>query len=182
MSEEKTVNQIEQDAIHDLEALSDQNTSKSSEALEDAKKKIKEIFDDLKVWLSENSNPETAKETLEKAKNDVKNVLDSTKEKIVEIGNSKEVQDTLEAGKDFVLGTGGILVDGLRTGADALMKNETVKAVVEKADEKLDVLRENEGLKKAVNAAEDVTEKISSSIFGRIKKILSKDEDEKGDQ
>lgn len=68
-----------------------------------------------------------------------------------------------------------MLADGLKAGADILMRNEQIKKVVDQADEKLDVLRESESLRNAVDTAEEVTGKVTEAVFGGIKKFFDKE-------
>ena len=82
----------------------------------------------------------------------------------MEISNSDQFKNTVSAGKDFLLGAGALIGDGIKAGADALMKNDNIKNFVNTADEKLDVLRESEGLKNAVDSAEQVSSSIKKIV------------------
>ena len=92
----------------------------------------------------------------------------------MEISNSEQFKNTVSAGKDFLIGAGVLIGDGIKAGADALMKNDNIKNFVNTADEKLDVLRESEGLKNAVDSAEQITQKVGDAVFSGIRKFLDK--------
>ena len=174
MSDEMRANEMKDEVIHKLTVLQTTDDASQEEVVDDAKKKIEEIFNDLQDWLKDNMDPEAVKAALEKARQDSKDVLNRTKDRLVEIGNSEQFQSTMEAGKEFIQGTGEMIIDGVKAGTDALMRNDTIKKIVDHADSKLDVLRESEGLKKTVEAAEEVTEKVNKAVFDGIKSFLNK--------
>lgn len=172
--ENKVVDQLEEQSLNELETLREANNEDNKQVIEEAKKKIEDIYDDLKDWVKDNKDPEKVKAAMNKAKDDAIDVLNKTKDKAIEVSQSDQFKATLAAGKEFLVGAGTIIGNGLKAGADVLMQNEQIKNVVEKADEKLDVLRESEGLKSAVNTAEEVTGKVTQAVFGGIKKFLDK--------
>ena len=170
----EVVQELENEAMDQLETLKEDNNKENEEVIQDAKEKIKAIFEDLQEWIKENTEPEKVKEGLNKAKEETVKVLKATKEKALEISNSDQFKNTVSAGKDFLIGAGVLIGDGIKAGADALMKNDNIKNFVNTADEKLDVLRESEGLKNAVDSAEQVTQKVGDAVFSGIRKFLDK--------
>ena len=170
----EVVQELEDEALNQLETLKEQNNKENDEVIQDAKEKIKAIFEDLQTWIKENMEPEKVKEGLNKAKEDTLKVLKATKEKAIEISNSEQFKNTISAGKDFLLGAGTLIGDGLKAGADALMKNDNIRNFVNTADEKLDVLRVSEGLKNAVDSAEQISLKVGDTVFNGIRKFLDK--------
>lgn len=170
----EVVQELEDEAMNQLETLKEENNKENDEVIQDAKEKIKAIFEDLQTWIKENTEPERVKEGLNKAKEDTLKVLKATKEKAIEISNSEQFKNTISAGKDFLLGAGTLIGDGLKAGADALMKNDNIRNFVNTADEKLDVLRVSEGLKNAVDSAEQISLKVGDTVFNGIRKFLDK--------
>ena len=170
----EVVQELENEAMNQLETLKEDNNKENEEVIKDAKEKIKAIFEDLQEWIKENTEPEKVKEGLNKAKDETVKVLKATKEKALEISNSEQFKNTVSAGKDFLIGAGVLIGDGIKAGADALMKNDNIKNFVNTADEKLDVLRESEGLKNAVDSAEQITQKVGDAVFSGIRKFLDK--------
>ena len=67
-----------------------------------------------------------------------------------------------------------MISDGFKAGADLLMSNDNIADFVNKANARLDVLRDSEGLKKGVDAAEELTSKVNQSVFGAIQKFFDK--------
>lgn len=176
MEENKTVDQLQDQSLIELETLREENNEENKKVVDDAKKRIEEIIEEFKEWAKDNSEPEKVKENLNKAKDDVLDVLHNTKDKVVEISESEQFKETIQAGKDFLTGAGTLVADGLKAGADLLMQNDQIKKLVDQADEKLDVLRESESLKSAVNAAEEVTGKVTDALFTGIKKFFDKND------
>lgn len=178
MSEEnKTVDVVEElkeEALTELSTLEEENNTENEKIISDAKEKIKAVFDDLQIWIKNNTEPEKVKEGLNKAKDESIRILKTTKDKAIEISNSEQFKNTVSAGKDFLVGAGTLIGDGLKAGADVLMRNENIKNIVDTADQKLDVLRENENLKNVVDAAEDVTQKVNDAVFSGIRKFFDK--------
>ena len=179
MSEENNniVEELKEEAINELSTLEEKDNKDNEKVIQDAKEKIKAIFDDLQIWIKQNTEPEKIKEGLNNAKEETIKVLKNTKEKAIEISNSEQFKNTVSAGKDFLLGAGGLIGDGIKAGADALMKNENIKKVVEAADEKLDVLRESESLRNAVDSAEEVSHKVGDALFSGIRNFFDKKEE-----
>lgn len=87
------------------------------------------------------------------------------------------LKKTVEAGRDFVVGTGSMIADGVKYGADQLMKNPAISKVVTDVDSKLDSLRQNENLKGAVDSAEEAMDKLNTAIFNGIRSFFSKPAD-----
>ena len=67
-----------------------------------------------------------------------------------------------------------MISDGFKAGADLLMSNDNIADFVNKANARLDVLHDSEGLKKGVDAAEELTNKVNQSVFGAIQKFFDK--------
>ena len=67
-----------------------------------------------------------------------------------------------------------MIVDGFKTTTDILMSNDKIADLVDKADKRLDIVRESEGLKKGVDAAEELTDKFNKAVFGGIQKFFDK--------
>lgn len=175
MEENKVVETLHEQSLNELETLREENNEENKKVVDDAKKKIDEILEELKVWAKDNVDPEKIEAAVNKAKTEVVDVLKTTKEKAIEVSESEQFRSTLNAGKDFLIGAGTLLADGIKTSADVLMKNEHIKKVVNEVDGKLDVLRESETLKNVVDSAEEVTGKVTEAIFGGMKKFFEKE-------
>lgn len=166
------VDEMEKQTLQDLETLREANNTANDEAMDEAEEQLKEIFDGLRRWIRHNSDPEVVKARLEKGAADAQKVLNNTRETVIKVANSEQFKKTMEAGKDFVIGTGTMIGDTLKYGADQLMKNPTINKVVTDADKKLDVIRDNENVKEFVDKTQDAVDKLNTAIFNGIRSFF----------
>lgn len=171
------VDELEKESMYELETFREANNRANADAVNDAQESLKKIFDDMRKWIRENGDPEVLKERLEKGREDITRVMEDTKNNVIALANSEQFKKTVEAGRDFVVGTGTMIADGVKYGADQLMKNPTINKAVKDVDSKLDTLRQNENLKSAVDTAEDAVDKLNSAIFNGIRSFFGKHED-----
>ena len=176
MNEElnKTVDSLEEKSLIELSEMTEEDNIKNEKFIYDAQVEIKRIFTDLRRWIVRNSDPEAVKENLEKAKEDTIEVLNKTREKAIDVSESEQFKKTMEAGKEFLVGTGTLIVEGFNVCKEALMKNDMVKEFVDKADSKLDVLRDNKNLQDAATKTFEATEKLNKAIFDGVKNFFEK--------
>lgn len=171
---ESVVENLEESSVKELDALREDNNSENQKVVDDAQKKLSDIFEDLRNVIRDNSDPEKIKENFNNSRENVLDILENTRKKAVEVSNSDNFKQTIDAGKDFLEGAGGMISDGFKAGADLLMSNDNIADFVNKANARLDVLRDSEGLKKGVDAAEELTNKVNQSVFGAIQKFFDK--------
>lgn len=176
MNEElnRAVDSLEEKSLNELSEMTEENNEKNEKVIYDAQEEIKRIFTELRRWIVRNSEPEAIKENLEKAKEDTIEVLNKTREKAIEVSESEQFKKTLDAGKEFLVGTGALILEGLNVCKETLMKNDKVKDFVDKADSKLDVLRENKNLQDAAAKTYEATEKLNKAIFDGVKNFFEK--------
>lgn len=174
---EEVVEKLHEETVEKLEELREEGNDENEKVIDDARKSLDKIFKDLKNWTKENSDPEKIKATFGKAKDDVSKVLENARKKAVEVSNSDNFKKTIDSSKDFLEGAGGLIADGFKATADFLMQNDKVNEFVGKADEKLNTLRDSEGLKRGVDAAEELSNKVNSAIFGGLKNFFDKDKE-----
>mgnify|MGYP000789221134 FL=1 len=62
----------------------------------------------------------------------------------------------------------------LEYGKETLRKNDSLRKVIDKADEKVDEIRTNDSVIRAVDKAEEVTGKATEALFSGLKKIFNK--------
>ena len=164
MDEKQLIDDLEKESMLELEVMHESENTDNERIIEDAKSKIEKVFDDLRDLLKDASDPEKVKEALSQAKEDAKDILSSTKDKVVEVSESKE----------FLQGTAGLVVDGFKYGKETLRKNDSLRKVIDKADEKVDEIRTNDSVIRAVDKAEEVTGKATEALFSGLKKIFNK--------
>ena len=86
--QESVVEKLEETSIKELDALREENNSENEKVVEDAKKKLSDIFDELREMIKDNSDPEKIKENFVTSKEKVIDLLSSTRLKAVEVSNS----------------------------------------------------------------------------------------------
>ena len=173
MDEKQLIDDLEKESMLELEVMQESENTDNERIIEDAKSKIEKLFDDVRDLLKDASDPEKVKEALSQAKEDVKDILSSTKDKLVEVSESEQFKQTMTAGKELQ-GTAGLVVDGFKYGKETLRKNDSLRKVIDKADEKVDEIRTNDSVIRAVDKAEEVTGKATEALFSGLKKIFNK--------
>ena len=168
------VDEMEKESMYELQSFREADNAANDDAVNDAEEALKKIFDDLRKWIRENGDPEVVKERLEKGRQDMMKVISETRDNVIALANSEQFKKTMEAGRDFVVGTGTMIAEGVKYGADQLMKNPAINKVVTDVDSKLDTLRQNENLRGAVNSAEDAMDKLNTAIFNGIRSFFNK--------
>ncbi len=171
---EETIDEMREESLMQLETMREDGNAENDEILNDSKKKLNDIFEDFKEWSKTNTDPDKLKEHYNKLKKDVENIFSTTKEKVIEVSNSENFIKALDGGKEFIVGAGGLVADGLKAGADLLMSNKNIKKAVDRTS---DYVSESEGLKKTVDAAEELTTKLNQTIFGGLRKMFKSDEE-----
>ena len=178
MDEKQLIDDLEKESMLELEVMHESENTDNERIIEDAKSKIEklfdDVFDDVRDLLKDASDPEKVKEALSQAKEDAKDILSSTKDKVVEVSESEQFKQTMSAGKEFLQGTAGLVVEGFKFGKETLRKNESLRKVIDKADEKVDEIRMNDSVIRAVDKAEEVTGKATEALFSGLKKIFNK--------
>lgn len=166
------VDQLEKETLDDLDTLREANNEANDDVIDETRKQLEKIFADLRTWIKENSDPQVVKAHLQKAADDCANVLNQAKAAVIEVAESEQFKKTMEAGKDFMVGTGTLIANGLKAGADQLMKNPNINKAVTQIDEKLDTIRDNENVKEAVNKTQEALEKMNTAIFNGIRSFF----------
>lgn len=169
---EEKVDELEKESLYELEVLKEANNEENEEMVNEAEKKIKEIFDDLRNWIKHNTEPEQLKANLEDAKEQTVKVLNDAKEKAIEFSNNEDFKQAVGGIKDFMTGTGNLIGEGFQYGKEQLMKNPAIKDVFDNIDTGINKIRENPDLAKAVDKAQSISEDITSSIFSGLKSFF----------
>lgn len=172
--DQKKVDALEEEVLHELAVLKEENNSANDQVINDAKVKIEEILDNLRDLLKDASDKDKVKAALNNAYDELKSILNVTRDKVIEVSDSEEFRRTLAAGKEFLTGTASLLFEGLKYGKEVLCRNDSLKNVIDKADAKVDELRTNENVLHAVDKAEEVTAKVNEAVFSGLKKIFNK--------
>lgn len=171
---EEVVDSLEEESLKELSTMKEDHNENNDKVIYDAQEEIRRIFIDFRRWIARNSDPAAVKENLNKLKEDAVDVLNTTRNKAIEVSESEQFKKTLEAGKDFFQETGNLIVEGFRAGKEVLMKNPVIKDMVDRADAKIDTLRENETLQNAATKAFEASEKLNTAIFNGVKNFFEK--------
>ena len=140
----------------------------------------KQLIDDLEkesmlelevMHESENTDNERI---IEDAKSKIEKLFDDVRDLLKDASDPEKVKEALSAGKEFLQGTAGLVVEGFKFGKETLRKNDSLRKVIDKADEKVDEIRTNDSIIRAVDKAEEVTGKATEALFSGLKKIFNK--------
>ncbi|MCF0246532.1 MAG: hypothetical protein HUJ55_06880 [Ileibacterium sp.] len=159
------IDEMEKASQKALEAMREEDNSESDEIVDEAKAEVESMFEKLRTRLEKDVDPEKIKAELLKVSQDVNKVLGTTKEKVIDVANSEQFKNTMAAGKDFVSGTGAMIVDGLKYGYDKLMEVPQFKQAAGKVDDSIGNLRKSDKLKDMVGAAEKGVSEFNKGLF-----------------
>ncbi|MBB5183188.1 hypothetical protein [Catenisphaera adipataccumulans] len=179
---ESEVEKLKEESLEELENYREDGNAENEKMINDARERLNKIFSDLKQWTKDTSDPEKIKAVLENSKENVTKTLQESREKAVEISNSESFRKTIDGTKDVLEGTLGLISEGFKATGELLMNNPAMKNAAQRADERMDTLRKSEGLKRGVDAAEEFTNKMNSTIFGGLRNLLDKKDDGDGQQ
>ncbi len=168
------LDELEKASQKALQAMREAGNEENKEVVDNAEKKIEDIFDDLSSWMKENTQPERVKAEMKAAATKVNDVLNHTKTKVEEVAQSEQFKKTLESGKEFVIGTGTMIADGLKYGYDKLLEIPEVKKAADYVGEQVDNLRKSETLKNIVDKSEEGLNALNKSIFSGLKSFFDK--------
>lgn len=164
------IDEMEKATQKALDAMREQGNPENEEVVDEAEDHLKKIFDDFSAWLKDNTQPDRIKAEMKVVADSVGEVLDKTREKVIEVSQNEQFRSTMESGKDFVLGTAGLVGDGLKYGYDKLMEVPEFKKISDAISAKVDDLRHSEKLRSAVEQGGENISSFNSSLF---KSILS---------
>ncbi|MDO4466786.1 MAG: hypothetical protein Q4C49_07230 [Bacillota bacterium] len=180
MEEEKRVlDQWEDESYDLLDSFLEVDNKKNEEIIQNAKVKISKICLEAKYWLENNTNDEKVQDKLNYTKDLLIRILKSTKVTIVEISENEHFREVVKNGKGLVINTFSLLNDGFKAGRKQLEKNESIKAVFDKADEKIEVIKHSDDLRQAVDKVEQAAKKAGDMLFKKVKEFF---EEEKGEK
>lgn len=174
----RIIDEWEDESFDMLDSFAEKDNKKNEAIIKEAKEKISKLFAEAKEWLEENTKEEKVKENLTKTKEEATRIVSTTKETVIEISENENFKEAVKNGKGFILSTGSLINDGLKAGRKQLEKNEKMKTVFDKADEKIDDMKQSEELKKAVDKAEETAKKVSDALFTTVRKFFEENKEE----
>lgn len=169
---EEYVDKLEEQSLNELQVLREKDNAQNQQIVEEAEKKIKEIYEDLRTWLKANTTPDKIKENLETARKQTVNILNTTRDRVLEIADSDDFKKAVGGMKDFLSGTGSLIAEGFNYGKEQLSKNPAIKDFFDNVDAGLEKIRENEALHTTVEKAQEVTNSLTNSLFSGLKSFF----------
>ncbi len=173
------IDEMEKASQKALEAMREAGNAKNDEVIDDAEKKLNDIFTQFKEWMQTNSHPDRVKAEMKQVSDSVTNLLNKTRDGVIEVSQSEQFKQTMESGKDFVIGTGAMIADGLQHGYDKLLEIPEFKKAANFVEEKVDDLRRSETLKTLIDRSQEGINQLNNTIFSGLKAFFSPAKDTK---
>ena len=173
------IDEMEKASQKALDAMREAGNAKNDEVIDEAEKKLNDIFTQFKEWMQTNSHPERVKAEMKQVSDSVTNLLNKTRDGVIEVSQSEQFKQTMESGKDFVIGTGAMIADGLQHGYDKLLEIPEFKKAANFVEEKVDDLRRSETLKTLIDRSQEGINQLNNTIFSGLKAFFSPAKDTK---
>lgn len=170
------IDEMEKASQKALDAMRENGNDKNEEVVDDAKDQLEELFAQFKTWLEQNTQPEQLKKEAKEVSDKVSALLEKTRQSVIEVSNNEQFKKTMESGREFLVGTGAMIADGLQFGYEKLKEIPQFKAATEFVDEHIEELRKSEKLKNIVDKSEEGFNHVSNAIFNGIKSFFKTDE------
>lgn len=167
------IDEMEKASQKALEAMREAGNAKNDEVVDEAEKKLNDIFTQFKAWMQENSQPDRIKAEMKQVSDSVTNLLNKTRDGVIEVADSEQFKQTMESGKDFVIGTGAMIADGLQHGYDKLLEIPEFKKAANFVESKVDDLRHSEVLKNLIDRSQESITQLNNTIFDGLKSFFS---------
>ncbi len=166
------IDEMEKASQKALEAMREAGNEQNEEVVNEAEKKLEDIFTQLEDWLKTNTQPERIKAEMKTAANKVNDLLEKTRTSVINVAESEQFKKTMESGHEFLIGAGSMIADGLHYGYDKLMEVPEFKKAAQFVDNRVDDLRRNEALKTFVDRSEEGLSRLNESIFSGLKSFF----------
>lgn len=170
------IDEMEKASQKALDAMRENGNDKNEEVVDEAKDQLEELFAQFKTWLEQNTQPEQLKKEAKEVSDKVSALLEKTRQSVIEVSNNEQFKKTMESGREFLVGTGAMIADGLQFGYEKLKEIPQFKAATEFVDEHIEELRKSEKLKNIVDKSEEGFNHVSNAIFSGIKSFFKTDE------
>lgn len=172
------IDEMEKASQKALDAMRESGNEKNEEVIDEASKKLENIFDDLRKWMQENTQPERVKAEFKAVGDSVSEILEKTRQGVISVSQSEQFKKTMESGKDFLVGTGAMIADGLQYGYSKLMEIPEFRKASEFVDKQVDNLRHSEALKTFVDRSAEGISQFNTAIFDGLKSFFSPENDQ----
>lgn len=172
------IDEMEKASQKALDAMRENGNDKNEEVVDEAKDQLDELFAQFKNWLEQNSQPDQLKKEMKEMSDKVSSLLEKTRQTVIDVSNNEQFKKTMESGREFLVGTGAMIADGLQFGYEKLKEIPQFKAATEFVDERIEDMRKSEKLKNIVDKSEEGFNHVSNAIFSGLKSFFKTDEAE----
>lgn len=164
---------LEHETMYELTKLYEEGNEENEKIVNDAAKRLHDIFKQLNDWIITNTDPRQVKINLEKTAEQSKEILEETRKRVIAASDSPEFKKTVEAGKDFLTGTGQLIGEGLEYGKEQLSRNPFFKSLFEHVDEGVDKIRSDQNLADAVTRTQQGVDKLNNALFDGLRSFFT---------
>lgn len=172
---QKDFENIENKTKYTIIKMEDEQDSECKRILDEAKAEIAKLYNDFRIWLSENLYAKDTNERLEKLKQDSTAVLNRTRERITDFKAREDVQ----VGKEKIKATTSKIVDCVQDGFEEVKHNEHVVKVLYSVNQTMEDIKKNERVKTNVKKLKRGTLKAAQSAFDKLKRVLDTEDDDR---
>lgn len=167
---EKEVESMENEAKYTIIQMED-DIEGDNRIPDDTKREIARLYQEFRVWLSENIDSEEISARMAKLKEDTAVLLAKGKRKTLEFAEREDVQKT----KEKVISAGEKVMDGVSDGINTIMENEHVTKAMDSISDTITNVKNDERVQKNVKKLKKGTLKVAQHAFDGLKKVLDTD-------
>lgn len=171
---QKDFEDIEKHTKFTIIKMEDDQDCECKHILDEAKAELIILYNDFRIWLSENLHAKDTHERLQKLKQDSTAVLNKTRERIIEFKAREDVQ----TGKEKVKATTFKIVDCVQDGFEEIKHNEHVVKALGSLNQTIDDVKQNDCVKTNVKKFKKGTLKVAQSAFDGLKRVLDTEDDD----
>lgn len=172
-AKEAAIDEMEKATQKALDAMREKDNPENEKVVDEATDHLEKLFDEFSKWMKENTQPERIRAEFGVFQNSVRDLLEKTRQNVIEVSQNEKFRETMESGRDFVVGTAGLIGDGLKYGYDKLLEIPEFKKAADAIGEKVDELRSSETLKNAVDRSEEGLSSLGAAIFSSIRSFFN---------
>lgn len=164
----KDLEEIENSTKLELQKLEEStNKENAKEVVRAVAKEIEKIFNDLKLFIKEQSDNEKIKETIDKAKSYTAELIEKTKKTVNDIKEDEKVQnfidDAAESVKDFM---------------HTVNESETFNKLKTGVNSTITSIKNNENFQKGVKKTKRATLSFAEKALSKVQNALKEDKEE----
>lgn len=178
MEENRDFEKVHEELKYKIITLDDDNDdSKIKKLIDSVIDEMNKAFDTFKQWYDENKNSEKAQEVKEKFLDDMNRLTQKTIQLVEDIKNNPELQEKLSTGKETVVELSKKTFEGVKSGVNALLENETVSKTIDNVSDKVVEVMHDDKVQRGIKATKKGILNVATSAYEGLKSVLGeKDE------